>query len=60
MIEKLAVAIAIRKDKKGKETIIILKNLLLEYPKDPDVNYQMALTYEWTCRRQGRCIFRFG
>lgn len=48
--EKLAEAIALRKDKKPEEAEVILKTLLQSYPDDPAVNYQMA----WTCDSMGK------
>lgn len=48
--ERLAEAIALRKDKKPEEAILILKSLVQEYPKDPEINYQMA----WACDFSGK------
>lgn len=50
MKTKLAEVVALRKDNKGEEALLILKDLLLGHPNDPDVNYQMA----WTCDFMGK------
>lgn len=47
---KLAEAIALRKENKPEEALVILKSLLQDYANDPDVNYQMA----WTCDFMGK------
>lgn len=42
---ELAKVIALRKENKPEEALVILDSLLQMHPNDPDVNYQMA----WTC-----------
>ena len=50
MKNKLAEAIALRKNNKPEEAMSLLTTLLQSYPNDPDVNYQMA----WTCDFMGK------
>ena len=50
MKAKLAEVIELRKNNKGEEALLILKDLLRLHPNDPDVNYQMA----WTCDFMGK------
>ncbi len=50
MKNKLAEAIALRKNNKPEEAISLLTTLLQSFPNDPDVNYQMA----WTCDFMGK------
>lgn len=47
MKTKLAEAIALRKENKPLEAEALLKTLLQAHPDDPDVNYQMAWTYDF-------------
>jgi len=50
MKDKLAQAIALRKQNMPEVALTILKELLQTHPNDPDVNYQMA----WTCDFMGK------
>ena len=43
-------AIQLRKDNKPEEALSLLKELDLNYPKNPEVNYQIA----WTCDFMGK------
>ncbi len=43
---KLSEAMQLRKDEKAEEAIAILKTLLLSQPDDPDINAQLAYTYD--------------
>lgn len=47
---ELAKVIALRKENKPEEALVILDSLLQMHPNDPDVNYQMA----WTCDFMGK------
>lgn len=46
MTTKLTEGGALRKNNKGEEALLILKDLLHLHPNDPDLNCQMALTCE--------------
>lgn len=48
--EKLAQAVALRKQNKPDEAMVILGALLRAHPQDPDLNYQLA----WTCDFMGK------
>lgn len=50
MNAKLAEVVALRKNNKGEEALLILKDLLHLHPNDPNANYQMA----WTCDFMGK------
>jgi tetratricopeptide (TPR) repeat protein len=47
MKTKLAEAIELRKSNKPEEAVRVLKTLLQAYPDNPDLNYQMAWTYDF-------------
>ena len=50
MKSKLQEAIQFRADNRPEESIQLLRTLLLEHPKDPNINLQMA----WTCDSMGK------
>jgi tetratricopeptide (TPR) repeat protein len=50
MKNQIEQAIALRKDNKADEALVILKNLLIQHPDDPTLNYQLA----WTCDFLGK------
>ncbi len=50
MKTKLIEAIELRKKNKPDDALVILRNLIQSFPKDPNVNYQMA----WTCDFMGK------
>lgn len=44
---KITEAIFLRESKKAEEALVILKDLLLLHPCHPDVNFQVAWTFDF-------------
>ena len=57
MKPKLFEAIELRKNKKPEEALLILKELLRKHPEDPDINYQMAWTFDSMGNESGAVPF---